>query len=101
MVLRYSRDQRALTRCNGPEGYWRQTLAFELADQARRAEFSPFFMAEVYAQLGEKDKAFSVLSRAVDEKEDGVDLAKVDPLLDNLRSDPRYAAILGRMRLPL
>lgn len=88
-------------RASGPEGYWRQILEFELADQARGSEFSPFFMAEVYAQLGDKEKAFNMLSKAIDEKEDGVDLAKVDPLLDNLRSDPRYAEILGRMRLPL
>ncbi len=52
-----------------------------------------------YAQLGEKDAAFSELEKAVDEGQ-GVDDMILDPSLDNLRSDPRFARLLRRIGLP-
>ena len=55
--------------------------------------------AVVYAMLGEKDAAFAALEKAV-AAGNHVDTIKVDPRLDNLRSDPRYADLLRRMGLP-
>ncbi len=55
--------------------------------------------AVVYAMLGEKDAAFAALEKAV-AAGNHVDTIKVDPGLDNLRSDPRYADLLRRMGLP-
>lgn len=52
-----------------------------------------------YAMLGEKDNAFAALEKAV-AAGNHVDTIKVDPELDNLRSDPRFADLLRRIGLP-
>ena len=58
-----------------------------------------FGAAKDYALLGEKDAAFALLQRAATAGQ-AVDNFKLDPALDNLRSDPRYADLLRRMGLP-
>ena len=58
-------------------------------------------IAEVYAFRGEADKAFEWLGRAYDERDPGLPPhLKGDPLLKNIRHDPRYNALLEKMRLP-
>jgi len=52
---------------------------------------APFQIAEVYAFCGETDRAFQWLERAY---------TTLDPLLKGLARDPRYAALLRKMRLP-
>lgn len=60
-----------------------------------------FQIAGVYAFRHEPDKAFEWLDRAYAQHDDGLAGAKVDPLLKNLRGDPRYIALLKKLRLPL
>jgi serine/threonine-protein kinase len=55
---------------------------------------------EIYAQMGDKDRAFAALNRAFEIKDAGLLAAKVDPFLDPLRSDPRFAAFLAKMNFP-
>jgi serine/threonine-protein kinase len=55
---------------------------------------------EIYAQMGDKDRAFAALNRAYDIKDAGLLAVKVDPFLDPLRSDPRFAAFLAKMNFP-
>ena len=83
----------------GADGFWRQLLESQTRAMKRGEDFSPTFYAEIHARLGKKDEAFQWLSRAVDQKESGVDLLKVDPAFDNLRDDPRFAELLERMNL--
>jgi serine/threonine protein kinase/tetratricopeptide (TPR) repeat protein len=52
-----------------------------------------------YALLGAKDAALVALERAAAAGQQ-VDYLKLDPDLDNIRSDPRYADLLRRMGLP-
>jgi len=52
--------------------------------------------AAEYAMLGEKDAAFAALNKAFVRRAGVVDIY-VDPRLDNLRSDPRYADLLRRI----
>lgn len=92
-------ELREALRTGGAEGYWRRELSLELEDRQRPGEFSPFYIAEIYAALNEKDEAFLWLNRAVDEKDDNVDSMKVSPSLDNLRTDPRWPAVLARVNL--
>jgi TolB-like protein/Tfp pilus assembly protein PilF len=61
---------------------------------------APYQIAQVYAFRGEIDRAFEWLDRAYLERDSGLPEVKGDPLLIKLRSDPRYAALLKKMRLP-
>jgi TolB-like protein len=84
---------------SGERGFW-QTL-IELLKQKPRQDFDfPFDMAEAYRQLGDKDLAFEWYQKAADERHPGMDTIRVDPQFDGLRSDPRYADLLRRLRLP-
>jgi TolB-like protein/Tfp pilus assembly protein PilF len=57
--------------------------------------------APVYAALGDRDRAFDALFRAVEQREDWHIYLKRDPDFDGLTSDPRWRALLARMNLPL
>ena len=56
-------------------------------------------IAEVHAYRSEVDDAFRWLDRACRAHESGILDVKTDPLLRDLHSDPRFAAMLSRMRL--
>ena len=60
---------------------------------------SPFFIALVYTAMGEKDKAFQWLDKAVADRSGSVRYLKIEPRLDPLRSDPRFNALLLRVGL--
>ncbi len=49
---------------------------------------------------GENDRAFEWLERAYAEHDSALTNLKGDPLLKSLEPDPRYAALLKKMRLP-
>jgi TolB-like protein/Tfp pilus assembly protein PilF len=72
------------------------------AKQLCRQEFCPpTSMAMVYGALGQNDKAFAWLDKALREH-DGIQLLsiKVNLYFDPLRSDPRFADVLRRRGLP-
>jgi hypothetical protein len=50
--------------------------------------------------LGETDAAFEALNRAWEVRESSLLGLKVDPYLDPLRGDSRYAALLRMLGLP-
>jgi len=58
-------------------------------------------IAVVYAWWGRNDQAFEWLDRAHKQGDGGLTLVKVDAMLRKVRGDPRYSALLTRMRLPL
>ena len=64
------------------------------ADGARLGAQYP---AYVYAALGDHDRAFQWLDRALDDREPNVLWAAVDPRLDDLRRDPRFEAVIRRI----
>ena len=78
--------------------YSKKRLAQEL-EEARNELPMPFEMAEIYAQLGEKDLAFQWLDKAIENRNYLVLYLRVVPNLDPLRSDPRFANILRRVNL--
>jgi TolB-like protein/DNA-binding winged helix-turn-helix (wHTH) protein/Flp pilus assembly protein TadD len=71
-----------------------------LNELSKREFVSPVWMAKIYSGLGEKDKAFESLERAYKDRSIvSVAYIKTNPMLDPLRSDPRYAELLRRMNL--
>ncbi len=68
--------------------------------QSTKVSVSPYFIATLYAALGDKDSAFKFLEKAYREK--SLDISwhlKADLRIDNLRSDPRYQNLLSRVGL--
>lgn len=55
---------------------------------------------EIYAQLGDKDRAFAALNRAWQIRDSGLMNLKVDELLDPLRGDPRFSELFNRVGFP-
>ncbi len=55
---------------------------------------------EIYAQLGEKDRALTSLERAWEIRDGGLMDIRNDPSLDPLRGDPRFEAIVKKMNFP-
>ncbi|HXF41810.1 MAG TPA: FlgO family outer membrane protein [Blastocatellia bacterium] len=68
-----------------------------LADQ-----YSPALVqaAATCARLGDKDRAFELIEKALAVRNDRLLFIKVDPRFDSLRGDERYERLLGQMKLP-
>lgn len=71
-----------------------------LRAQASSRYVPPYFFAVIYAALGQKDEAFYWLNKAVSQRDHFLAWLKVDPAVDSLRSDPRFAEILKQVGLP-
>ena len=67
--------------------------------ESREHYLTPVAFAMLHAALGEPDLAFEWLDRALDDRRGWLAYLKVEPLLDPLRSDPRFTRLLERMRL--
>lgn len=76
--------------------YWQKRLEQEM-EESKRELNTAFDMAEIYAQLGEKDRALTWLVKAYEERYFMMMYLKVAPNLDPLRSDPRFADLLRRV----
>src|SRR6516164_4287140 len=117
VYLAQGRPFEALTEIQQePEPIWRlfgQALVYhdlgkkQEADAALRefiakySDDSAYQVATAYAYRGETENAFEWLDKAYARRDTGLSDVKVDPLLNSIRSDGRYAAFLNRMRLPL
>jgi TolB-like protein/DNA-binding winged helix-turn-helix (wHTH) protein/Tfp pilus assembly protein PilF len=86
----------------GEKGFWQKHLDLDLAAMKQPGSYVPSStLAADYALAGENDKAFAWLDKAYDEREgQSVTLLKVDPSFKNLRSDPRFSALLQKIGLP-
>ena len=82
---------------NRPEA---EKILQTLSDRATTSYVSPFDLALIHAALGEKDKAFVLLNKAVAERSTFVVYSKWEPRLNPLRSDPRFTQILKQVGLP-
>ncbi len=70
----------------------------ELRDRAGEGALYQF--AEIFTQQGKKDEAIGALEKAWIVRDPGLTWMKVDPLLDPLRSDPRFQALFNRLDFP-
>jgi DNA-binding winged helix-turn-helix (wHTH) protein/tetratricopeptide (TPR) repeat protein len=63
------------------------------------ADYCPYWIADVYAYRGDVDAAFLWLEAAFQRRDFGLLEIKTDPLLANIRGDPRYSDLITRMGL--
>ena len=71
----------------------------ELETVARASYVSPVAFAILHVGLGNVDSALRWAERAYDEKRGWLVYFKVNPMLDPLRQEPRFAALLRKMQL--
>jgi TolB-like protein/predicted Ser/Thr protein kinase len=72
----------------------------ELLELAKRRYVSPYDTALVCASLGRAEEGLALLERAHAGRSHLLVLMRVDPRLDPLRGDPRFAEIQRRMSFP-
>ncbi|HYM80927.1 MAG TPA: protein kinase, partial [Candidatus Limnocylindria bacterium] len=88
---------RAAFVAGGPRGYWEAEREASLARGFDR--YWPSWLAAVEGQLGNHDAAIQWLDRALTVKDGNLAFLLVDASMDPLRRDPRFAAVLSRLRL--
>jgi serine/threonine-protein kinase len=72
----------------------------ELKSRTRDEFVPPFAVAYIYAGLGDREQAFAWLERAVSVRDPVLTMNHLDPALDPLRADPRFARLYRMMHLP-
>ena len=68
--------------------------------RAEAADAGYYQVAEVLAQFGRKDEAIDTLNKAYAARDSGLTGVLVDPLLDPLRSDPRFQVFVKKLDFP-
>lgn len=74
-------------------------MGVPLAARSKETFVSPYAIAAIQAALGDKDQAVASLNQALDDRSYWIIYLRVDPALDALRDDPRFAELLERARL--
>ena len=81
----------------------RRVEAMQCLDKLQHSKgiekLDPFAMLPAYLGIGDRDKAFATLERAYAQHSTALTSLKVNPVYDSLRSDPRFAELLRRMKL--
>lgn len=82
-------------------GGWQKVRQKQLEFAKGEMENSPVFLdaAVLCGLLGKKDQALAYLDKAVAEREWTVIMLNVEPTLDSLRGDPRFAELIRRAGL--
>ncbi len=71
----------------------------ELSALSKQRFVSPFYTALIHLGLGKKNNSLKWLEKAYDEHDHALETLKVEPILDSLRSHPRFEALLKKMEL--
>lgn len=74
--------------------------AYEASHANADAIGTQYFVAAVYAAMGDADHAFEWLDRAYRRHDEALTNLKLDPLFLKLRGDPRFPEMLKRLNLP-
>jgi serine/threonine protein kinase/tetratricopeptide (TPR) repeat protein len=71
-----------------------------LTEISKHGYVSSYSIAEGYMRLGQKEKALEWLEKAYQEHDSGLVSIAVEPMFDPMRTNPRFADIVRRMKLP-
>ncbi|MCK4931221.1 MAG: tetratricopeptide repeat protein, partial [Candidatus Aminicenantes bacterium] len=95
----FTKDLEALAHTYAMAGKREEAIEIvgELRELFKRERASPYGIASIYAALGEKDKAFEWLEKAYEIIDSKIPYLKVDPLFDNIRTDPRFKVLLKKV----
>ena len=76
-----------------------ERLARQLLERPRPDRIRPGVLAGLHVVLGDRNRAFALLDQAYAEKDATLRELKLNPLLDPLRGDPRFAKLLKKLNL--
>ena len=85
---------------SGNKAEARRLLNEALANQSQR-KLSAYDQAIIQTAFGDKQQAFALLDKAFEERSEYLPYLVVEPRLEPLRTDARFAALLERLKLPL
>jgi TolB-like protein/DNA-binding winged helix-turn-helix (wHTH) protein/Tfp pilus assembly protein PilF len=77
-------------------GFWKEMANLNAKHGGNVGEFD---MPQVYARLGQKERALGWLEKTIEERASLATFMNVDPGLDPLRADARFEELLARMGL--
>ena len=85
---------------SGYRGYLSKRI--DLLEQAGKFDdlFAGLLVAHMYALLGDEAHVMPYLERAYDERNPWILYLQVDPVMDSLRSSPRFRDLIRRIGLP-
>jgi TolB-like protein/Flp pilus assembly protein TadD len=72
----------------------------QLLETARRAYVPAYWVALVYAGLGDLDAVFDWLEKGLTERDVWLVWLRREPRFDSVRNDARFAAVLGKIGFP-
>ncbi len=78
-----------------------QRIVDELDADSKQRYVSSYFLAEVFAGLGERNRALHFLDQAYEERAGYMAWLHLWPRLDPLRGDARFQTLVRRIRLPV
>ena len=80
----------------------RRAEALEVVRRLTTPESNPdsIGLARIYLVLGDKDHGFEWLTKAFDARHNLAMATKFSPLFDDVRSDPRFQALVARLKIP-
>lgn len=76
------------------------TAAIDRSFSSKRGYISYSDVAAVYCAMGQPSQAMTWLEKASVNREEGLNRLAVEPLFDGCRPDPRFQALIQRLRLP-
>jgi tetratricopeptide (TPR) repeat protein len=68
--------------------------------KASQADAAAYQYATIYAQWGNVPKAIEWLDTAIRMRDPGLELLRTDPLMDPLRNEPRFQAVMRELKFP-
>ena len=86
--------------CPGDPARGRQLLREVQGAPPERGYYHLYYVAMVYAYLGEKEQALTYLEQSFERRERAMTIINVDPRFDLLRGEPRFQALVQRMKFP-
>jgi len=76
-----------------------QKILDQLEEKSKQTYVDSYFIAQIYAALGQPNRAFTELESAYEHRSSWLVWLKVEPKFDRLRSDSRFRDLIGRVGL--
>ncbi|HXP16260.1 MAG TPA: protein kinase, partial [Terriglobales bacterium] len=86
-------------RTSGYPGVMKSWLA-GLMEVSKRGYVSPYNIAQIHAQLGDKNQTLASLEQAYNQRDSNLTYVKVEPAFDEVRSEPQFQQLVQRLGIP-